>query len=126
MMSIVKFARINGHTPTITRDLGMYSAKCECNCGEYLVILRTEPLRSVTLALERLLAMVLTEHSLIVMGNQGWKCLLCGRVAPLESDHIISRAQGRDDRVINLRGLCNADHRARHRENIRPADTART
>ena len=58
-------------------------------------------------------------HCQIVRERQEHRCLSCGGLFPLQVDHIVSRAQGRDDRVSNLRGLCagpqsNRCHDRRH------------
>ena len=57
--------------------------------------------------------------SQIVFEEQEWKCAACGKIKPLEIDHIIPRARGRLDTRGNLRALCSSCHRARHGERTR-------
>lgn len=116
MLSPTRFESINGHAPIIIRDgaTGLYTAECSCACGKLSLRLGSALYASENEALRDLLGMVLSHHGLIVMGQQNWACAICGIVAPLETDHILLRSHGRDDRVTNLRGLCIEDHRGRH------------
>ena len=124
MLSEITFKRINGHTPRIHHDQfsGMWWAMCQCTCGKHPVEIQGGRERSVSAALERLRDAVLAEHGFIAIDSQGWQCAECGRVLPLQVDHIRSRAHGRDDTVSNLRGVCAQDHARRHEHNIRPAE----
>jgi hypothetical protein len=43
-----------------------------------------------------------------------WDCVACGHGRHIEAHHILSRAQGGDDHLGNLVGLCSDCHRALH------------
>jgi hypothetical protein len=59
-------------------------------------------------AVEELIESVYKINSDIVRRRQDYRCLLCGRIGPLEIDHHpVSRARGqRNDRTDNLRAVC--------------------
>lgn len=80
------------------------------------VIATVESYSHVEQAVDRLVDMVYKVNSEIVRKRQGYKCLLCGRLGPLEIDHHpVSRARGgRRDTTDNLRGLCHTCHAKKH------------
>ena len=123
MINASKFQRYNGHIPTVTKDpvTARYTAETVCNCGTGPVVISVSAPTERNV-LEALLRGVLSEHGRIVMERAGWKCSACGRIAPLQADHIIPRSHGRDDRVTNLRALDDPCHRRRHGEKVHPLD----
>jgi len=53
----------------------------------------------------------------IVFERQQWRCAHCGKVRPLQGDHIRPRGRAganRDDRISNLAGLCPPCHTEKH------------
>lgn len=54
----------------------------------------------------------------LVARKQNFRCAECGRLGPLEADHIKPRSKGRDDRIENLRMVCSGTgcgaHRRKH------------
>lgn len=52
--------------------------------------------------------------------QQGWRCFVCGAVAPLQADHIKPRSHGRCDQRFNLRGVDAACHERITRNQIDP------
>lgn len=57
-------------------------------------------------ALRLLIDTIYKLRSAWVMKNQKYRCLECGSLNPLEIDHKVPRARGRDDRIENLRAVC--------------------
>jgi hypothetical protein len=55
---------------------------------------------------DALILAVYQHNCRIVFERQGGKCYACHESNPLQFDHKISRAKGRDDRSENLRGVC--------------------
>ncbi len=66
------------------------------------------------IALATLVEAVYKMHSNEVLQNHGYRCAFCGSPGRLETDHIVPRSKGRDDRKSNLRPLCPSCHRRRH------------
>ena len=48
-----------------------------------------------------------------VIRRDGFRCVLCGAVGPLEVDHILSVARGGSWEPSNLQTLCKACHQAK-------------
>ena len=65
-------------------------------------------------ALDSLVHQVYQIRSKEVFERQEWRCATCHGIKPLQIDHVIPRARGRDDRTSNLQGLCPACHEKKH------------
>ncbi len=50
----------------------------------------------------------------VVMRRQGYKCLLCAKLAPLSVHHVKLRSHGRRDRPSDLQALCSSCHSREH------------
>jgi len=109
-----QFEKITGHKAKIRRTHGYAEAETTCACsGKSIKIIVIQPTQDRALA--QLLENIYGRHCRVVFGKQAWRCAECGRVAPLQADHIISRARGqRNDRVENLAGKCSECHGIRH------------
>lgn len=66
------------------------------------------------MALKGLVTIVYKIHSQAVFAAQGWKCLDCGQVKPLQIHHIVHRSKGRNDKMQNLKALCYNCHQLEH------------
>lgn len=75
-------------------------------------------------ALEMLVDKCYRKTCTLVRLEQGYRCFRCGRIVPLENDHIVPRSHGRNDRRENCRALCPRCHEYRHghpREDLVPS-----
>jgi hypothetical protein len=72
------------------------------------VIRRTESGHSATLS--AVVEVLYKRTSRRVFEEQSFLCFVCGRLRPLQADHIHPRARGRCDQRWNLRGVCAEDH----------------
>ena len=68
-------------------------------------------------ALNRLVGILYQRTSYRVMHEQGFRCFSCGRLVPLQIDHIKKRSHGRDDTRLNLRAVGPECHELRHGKN---------
>ncbi len=51
--------------------------------------------------------------------NYDWRCANCGRILPLERDHIKKRSQGGGDEYTNAQPLCHKCHN--EKDNVAPS-----
>lgn len=110
----LKFEKITGHAPGIDHERHGYIAWCVCDCGGKVHGLRSGKSRTQSIALARLVEIVYSTHSRIVMDRANWKCEECGAVTGLSTHHKTFRSHGRDDRVDNLMAVCNKSHNIAH------------
>lgn len=47
----------------------------------------------------------------LVFDRDDWRCVLCGKIKPLQAHHVLPRSQGGQDRLDNLVSLDDACHR---------------
>lgn len=110
-MSPQKLERITGHVVAVSESGRNFSVVCDCD--EVAVLLEETGVAKE--ALGRLLYRIYQHHAHIVHQRQGYRCIECGHLRALETDHIVARSKGRDDRVANLRASCHNCHSIRHR-----------
>lgn len=67
-----------------------------------------------SVALKKLVASVYHLRCRQIFKKQEWKCGYCAKRLPLQGHHLKKRSQGRDDRTINIIGICLACHEKAH------------
>jgi len=75
-------------------------------CDVYITGRGEDPRAAGAAFLERNLTWIRHEK----MREQDGRCLLCPSLGPLQLEHLVGRAHGRDDRPGNLRLLCARCH----------------
>lgn len=117
MMTIAKVERITRGQVTVQSDGIPGRVQCWLSDGSGKVIACSDPFRKASDALDDLVKKHYADRREDAFRRQRWRCFHCGRIVPLECDHIKSRARGqRLDTIENLRGLCH-DHHVAHTDN---------